>query len=83
MRIITNLVIQENDGWRRTLAESNGRLLFLGDYFNVNIDVSTNAREVANFKRIIDVKKENPDQVTLLIGNRLQLSISRTTNPFS
>lgn len=57
-----------------TLGATNANIVFLGDYHDpypqeFNYDEECESRSVDNFKQILELKKQYPDRVTLLIGN--------------
>lgn len=57
-----------------TLGATNANIVFLGDYHDpypqeFNYDEECTSRSVDNFKQILELKKQYPDRVTLLIGN--------------
>lgn len=59
------------DDWRTPVAnallQSNTHIVFLGDYVDSYVQNTWTILE--NLKEIIDAKKNNPDRITLLIGN--------------
>lgn len=59
---------------RETLTETDAPITFLGDYLDPYSDEweeDEDYRRIAieRFKEIIQLKKDNPDRITLLLGN--------------
>ena len=61
---------------KRVLEETDAEICFLGDYLDIynfefdwTQDINWNMVAVDRFKNIIELKKNNPDRITLLIGN--------------
>ena len=59
---------------KQVLEETDKRIIFLGDYldpYKHDFEGVSDFREraIGNFNEIIKLKKENPDRITLLIGN--------------
>ena len=59
---------------KKVLEDTNAHIVFLGDYtdgypneWEHNFDYQQHT--VDNFKEILDIKRQNPERVTLLIGN--------------
>lgn len=51
-------------------ANSNNKVIFLGDYHDLYSNEGLNPRNsIENFKKIIQLKKDYPDRVILLLGN--------------
>lgn len=69
MKIIAIGDIHGRDFWKDILQEPMDQLVFIGDYFDSYGEEFTAKKEIENFKQIIEIKRENPDLVTLLIGN--------------
>jgi hypothetical protein len=44
------------------------KIVFIGDYFDTHYDISVN-QQIDNFKEILEFKKNNMDQVILILGN--------------
>lgn len=70
--------VHERDFWRepvkKVLENTNAHIVFLGDYtdgypneWEHNFDYQQHT--VDNFKQIIDLKKQCPERITLLLGN--------------
>jgi predicted phosphodiesterase len=65
-----HLILGDTHGrptWKKAAAEDFDMLVFLGDYFD-SWDFSA-TEEIHNFREICQFKRDNPDRVTLLIGN--------------
>jgi len=81
MKDIKWLIIPDVHGrefWKEpvamTLQDTDARICYLGDYHDpysrdFNYDEDYLQKSVDNFKQILELKKQNPDRVTLLIGN--------------
>ncbi len=69
MKIITIGDIHGRDFWKKILEEPMDQLVFIGDYFDSYNERFTAKKEIENFLEIVSIKRENPDLVTLLIGN--------------
>ncbi|MDR0865008.1 MAG: metallophosphoesterase [Candidatus Symbiothrix sp.] len=55
--------------WKQVVAENPGcKYVFLGDYLDPYIDIAPDLL-ITNLKEIIQLKKEQPDNVILLLGN--------------
>lgn len=61
---------------KKTLAETDAHIIFLGDYldlypyeFDWTQDIDWNMVAIDRFKQILQLKKDNPQRITLLIGN--------------
>jgi hypothetical protein len=70
--------VHGRDFWREpvkvTLGATNADIVFLGDYHDpypqeFNYDEDYLDRSVQQFKEILELKKQYPDRITLLIGN--------------
>lgn len=70
--------VHGRDFWRdsviKTLTNTSANIVFLGDYtdpYNSEWEPNFDYRQhtVDNFKEIIELKKQNPDRITLLLGN--------------
>ena len=70
--------VHGRDFWRepvkKVLEDTNAHIIFIGDYtdgyhteWKSNFDYKQHA--VDNFKEIIEMKKQNSDRITLLLGN--------------
>jgi hypothetical protein len=69
MKIIAIGDIHGRDFWRRFIHEPADQLVFVGDYFDpYDVHISPE-EEIRNFKAIVALKRERPDQIKLLIGN--------------
>lgn len=58
--------------WTKVINEVDNfdRIIFLGDYLDqYNFEQISSTEAIENFKRIIEFKKENEDNVILLLGN--------------
>jgi hypothetical protein len=69
MKIIAIGDIHGRDFWKEVIYEPTDQLVFIGDYFDAFEDNISAATEIENFKEIVTLKRDNPDMVTLLIGN--------------
>lgn len=67
---------------KTVLENSDAEIVFLGDYhdpypheFDADWELDANANteyldtSISNFKKIIELKKQHPDRITLLLGN--------------
>lgn len=70
--------VHGRDFWRdsviKTLTNTSANIVFLGDYtdpYNTEWDYGFDYRQhtIDNFKEIIELKKQYPNRVTLLLGN--------------
>ena len=70
--------VHGRDFWKepvkKVLEDTNAHIIFLGDYTDCyptewapNFDCGQHT--VDNFKEIIELKRQNPDRITLLLGN--------------
>lgn len=56
--------------WIDSFNKNNyDKVIFLGDYLDHYYNESTDEQDLEVFKQIINIKKSNPDNVILLIGN--------------
>lgn len=69
MKIIAIGDIHGRNFWKDIMHEQMDQLVFIGDYFDSYKEEFTAQQEIDNFKQIVILKRENPDLVTLLIGN--------------
>ena len=69
MKIITIGDIHGRNFWTNILEEPMDRLVFIGDYFDSYNQEITAEQEIANFNKIVGIKRDEPGMVTLLIGN--------------
>ena len=81
MKDIKYLIVPDVHGrefWKEpvkvTLGATNADIVFLGDYHDpypqdFDYDEDYLQKSVDNFKQIVDLKRQCPDRVTLLIGN--------------
>lgn len=62
--------IHGRDIWKEILKGYKGEetVVFVGDYFDTHYDISVET-QLKNFASIIDLKREYPEKVKLLIGN--------------
>ncbi len=44
------------------------KIIFIGDYFDTHYDITTD-QQIENFTKILELKKNNMEQVVLLLGN--------------
>jgi hypothetical protein len=76
MEKIHNKVIAVGDIHGRTIwkdivtkeLDSSNKFVFIGDYFDSKEDISSED-QIINFLEILELKRNNPDKVILLIGN--------------
>lgn len=63
--------IHGRDWWEDILAKEQDadEFIFIGDYFDSYDPTISPSMEIDNFKRILEYKKENPEDITLLFGN--------------
>lgn len=75
--------VHGRDFWKKPvedfLKESNGKVIFLGDYLDPYLHEFAMAgnytpekvrrKAIDGFKNILEIKKSNPERVTLLVGN--------------
>ena len=56
--------------WKEIVAKEKDadKIVFIGDYFDTHYDISVD-QQIQNFKEILEFKKNNMDQVVLLLGN--------------
>ena len=56
--------------WKEIIEKEKDadKIVFIGDYFDTHYDISVN-QQIDNFKEILEFKKNNMDQVVLIIGN--------------
>jgi predicted MPP superfamily phosphohydrolase len=69
MKIVAIGDIHGRSYWKTCIQEPTDQLVFIGDYFDAYDIWITPEEEIANFKEILTLKRDNPDMVTLLIGN--------------
>ena len=81
--MINTLIIGDvhgRDFWaepvNKVLSDTGAHIIFLGDYldlypyeFDWSQDINWNMVAIDRFKNIIELKRANPDRITLLIGN--------------
>lgn len=56
--------------WKEIVAKEKNadKIVFIGDYFDTHYDITVD-QQIENFKEILEFKKNNMDQVVLLLGN--------------
>lgn len=56
--------------WKEIVSKEKDadKIVFIGDYFDTHYDISV-SQQIENFKEILELKKNNMDQVVLLLGN--------------
>lgn len=56
--------------WKEIVAKEKDadKIVFIGDYFDTHYDITVD-QQIDNFKEILEFKKNNMDQVILLLGN--------------
>lgn len=82
MKDIHTLIVPDVHGrwfWKepveKALSESNANIVFLGDYLDpyphewIDCDMDYHLITIDRFKGIIELKKQYPDRITLLLGN--------------
>lgn len=69
MKLIAIGDIHGREHWKRMVANEPeaDKIVFIGDYFD-SFGISAN-RQIVNFKEILQLKRDNPDKVVLLLGN--------------
>lgn len=55
--------------WKQAIDSDVDKIIFLGDYLDHYHDESNYDYDIENFKEIVQFKKNNPNKVTLLLGN--------------
>ena len=66
-KIITIADVHGRDNWKQQVDQEFDHCVFLGDYFDsFQIDGKI---QIKNFQEILAFKRENPEKVTLLVGN--------------
>ena len=69
MRILAIGDIHGRDSWKDIINDNVfDKVVFLGDYFDSREEIS-GAKQLYNFKEILQFKKYNIDKVVLLVGN--------------
>lgn len=71
MKIIAIGDTHGRDVWKKIVEKEADadRIVFIGDYFDTfNLSLKGHT-EMNNFKEIVQLKRDNPDKVVLLIGN--------------
>lgn len=69
MKIIALGDTHGRTNWKKIIAkETFDKIIFIGDYFDTQEDISPE-QQINNFKKIIRHKKKNMDKVVLLLGN--------------
>ena len=67
MKILQIADVHGRDTWKEQVKVDFDHCIFTGDYLDSwDIDGDT---QLKNFREIIEFKRENPDRVTLLVGN--------------
>lgn len=71
--------VHGRDFWKepvkRALEDKETEIVFLGDYLDPypheweNTDIDPQVKALEDFKKIIQLKKDNPNRITLLLGN--------------
>jgi len=69
MKIIAIGDIHGRDFWKDIQYEEMDHLVFIGDYFDSYNQEISPADEIRNFQEIVELKRENTEMVSLLIGN--------------
>lgn len=62
--------IHGRDKWKRVIAQENDfdMVVFMGDYFDTREEIP-GYKWIENFRDIMNFKNENPNKVTVLVGN--------------
>jgi hypothetical protein len=70
MRIVALGDTHGRDTWKKILEKEKSfdKWIFIGDYFDTHYDITVD-QQIENFKEILEFKKNNMDQVVLLLGN--------------
>lgn len=70
MKIISIGDIHGRVLWKEIVAKEKDadKIVFIGDYFDTHYDITVD-QQIENFKEILEFKKNNMDQVVLLLGN--------------
>ena len=70
MKIIVVGDTHGRQNWKQIAEKENDfdKFIFIGDYFDTHDNVSA-AEQIANFKDILQFKRDNKDKVILLVGN--------------
>ena len=63
--------VHGRDFWRDVLEYKDVPIIFLGDYVAPYVDYEniSNEQSIEMFKEILQFRKDNPDRVTMLLGN--------------
>lgn len=71
MKIIAIGDIHGRTIWKNIVAKEADcdKIIFIGDYFDTRNYTIKGDTQIANFKEILELKKQNPEQVIMLIGN--------------
>ena len=69
MKIITVGDIHGREFWKDIEHEEMDHFVFIGDYFDSYDEGFSADEEIKNFQDIVELKRENPEMISLLIGN--------------
>ena len=69
MKILIVPDVHGRNFWKQAIDSDVDKIIFLGDYLDHYRGESTYDYDIENFKEIVQFKKDNPDKVTLLLGN--------------
>ena len=86
MKVLVLPDIHGRKFWKKSCANIDryDKVVFLGDYFDpYDFEEISIPECIDNFKEILDLKRNNPDKVVLLIGNHDEPYISRFYYDFS
>lgn len=70
MKIVALGDTHGRDTWEKIVGKNNDadKIIFIGDYFDTHYDITTD-QQIENFTKILEFKKNNMEQVVLLLGN--------------
>lgn len=70
MKILIVPDVHGRDFWKEAVKDNSfDKIIFLGDYLDHYRKESTDEHDIETLKNIIELKKNNPDNIILLIGN--------------
>lgn len=69
-KILINPDVHGRSFWKEKDLKDYDEIIFLGDYLDPYPNEKIDKRKaIINFEEILNLKKENPDKITLLLGN--------------